>query len=67
MLGEDYIRPGLGSDVCLCQLSSPQDCSRRRAVILKFSLQGLKIYSGEGEVGRVGGRAVKIRWGMVCL
>lgn len=33
------------------QLSPPQDCPRRRAVILKFSLQGLKIYSGEGEVG----------------
>lgn len=37
------------------QLSPHQDCPRRRAVILKFSLQGLKIYSGEGEVGtRVG-------------
>ncbi|XP_021486441.1 SH2 domain-containing protein 5 isoform X1 [Meriones unguiculatus] len=32
------------------QLWALQDCSRRRAVILKFSLQGLKIYSGEGEV-----------------
>lgn len=32
-------------------LSLTQDCPRRRAVILKFSLQGLKIYSGEGEVG----------------
>lgn len=32
-------------------LSPTQDCPRRRAVILKFSLQGLKIYSGEGEVG----------------
>ncbi|XP_047422408.1 SH2 domain-containing protein 5 isoform X1 [Sciurus carolinensis] len=28
-----------------------KDCPRRRAVILKFSLQGLKVYSGEGEVG----------------
>ncbi|XP_006145248.1 SH2 domain-containing protein 5 isoform X1 [Tupaia chinensis] len=27
-----------------------KDCPRRRAVILKFSLQGLKICSGEGEV-----------------
>ncbi|XP_032751550.1 SH2 domain-containing protein 5 isoform X2 [Rattus rattus] len=38
--------------VCLVQqhLWALQDCSRRRAVILKFSLQGLKIYSGEGEV-----------------
>lgn len=33
------------------QLSPTQDYPRRRAVILKFSLQGLKIYSGEGEVG----------------
>ncbi|XP_057641213.1 SH2 domain-containing protein 5 isoform X4 [Chionomys nivalis] len=32
------------------QLWALQDCSRRRAVILKFSLQGLKVYSGEGEV-----------------
>ncbi|XP_059936497.1 SH2 domain-containing protein 5 isoform X3 [Mesoplodon densirostris] len=37
------------------QLWALKDCPRRRAVILKFSLQGLKIYSGEGEVGtRVG-------------
>ncbi|XP_008836824.1 SH2 domain-containing protein 5 isoform X3 [Nannospalax galili] len=38
--------------VCLVQqqLWVLKDCSRRRAVILKFSLQGLKIYSGEGEV-----------------
>lgn len=49
--GQNHIRPGLRSDICLCHLSSPQDCSRRRAVILKFSLQGIKIYSGEGEVG----------------
>ncbi|XP_052520035.1 SH2 domain-containing protein 5 [Budorcas taxicolor] len=32
------------------QLWALKDCPRRRAVILKFSLQGLKIYSGEGEV-----------------
>ncbi|XP_004592351.2 SH2 domain-containing protein 5 [Ochotona princeps] len=32
------------------QLWQLKDCPRRRAVILKFSLQGLKIYSGEGEV-----------------
>ncbi|XP_069935293.1 SH2 domain-containing protein 5 isoform X2 [Oryctolagus cuniculus] len=32
------------------QLWTLKDCPRRRAVILKFSLQGLKIYSGEGEV-----------------
>ncbi|XP_013375201.1 PREDICTED: SH2 domain-containing protein 5 isoform X2 [Chinchilla lanigera] len=31
------------------QLWALKDCPRRRAVILKFSLQGLKIYSGEGE------------------
>ncbi|XP_048205798.1 SH2 domain-containing protein 5 [Perognathus longimembris pacificus] len=31
------------------QLRALKDCPRRRAVILKFSLQGLKIYSGEGE------------------
>nr|XP_045006368.1 SH2 domain-containing protein 5 isoform X2 [Jaculus jaculus] len=38
--------------VCLVQqqLWALKDCPRRRAVILKFSLQGLKIYSGEGEV-----------------
>uniref|UniRef100_A0A5F8G7I2 SH2 domain containing 5 n=1 Tax=Monodelphis domestica TaxID=13616 RepID=A0A5F8G7I2_MONDO len=33
------------------QLWALKDCPRRRAVILKFSLQGLKIYSAEGEVG----------------
>lgn len=33
------------------RLSPTQECPRRRAVILKFSLQGLKMYSGEGEVG----------------
>ncbi|XP_053432958.1 SH2 domain-containing protein 5 isoform X2 [Nycticebus coucang] len=32
------------------QLWALKDCQRRRAVILKFSLQGIKIYSGEGEV-----------------
>ncbi|XP_077755447.1 SH2 domain-containing protein 5 isoform X2 [Canis aureus] len=32
------------------QLWALKDYPRRRAVILKFSLQGLKIYSGEGEV-----------------
>ncbi|XP_004678628.1 PREDICTED: SH2 domain-containing protein 5 [Condylura cristata] len=32
------------------QLWALKDCPRRRAVILKISLQGLKIYSGEGEV-----------------
>ncbi|XP_021118627.1 SH2 domain-containing protein 5 isoform X3 [Heterocephalus glaber] len=32
------------------QLWALKDCPRRRAVILKFNLQGLKIYSGEGEV-----------------
>ncbi|XP_074074336.1 SH2 domain-containing protein 5 [Macrotis lagotis] len=31
------------------QLWALKDCPRRRAVILKFSLQGLKIYSAEGE------------------
>ncbi|XP_073089438.1 SH2 domain-containing protein 5 isoform X1 [Manis javanica] len=31
------------------QLWALKDSPRRRAVILKFSLQGLKIYSGEGE------------------
>ncbi|KAK1340409.1 hypothetical protein QTO34_018978 [Cnephaeus nilssonii] len=36
------------------QLWALKDCPRRRAVILKFSLQGLKIYSGEGEVGARG-------------
>ncbi|XP_020024251.2 SH2 domain-containing protein 5 isoform X1 [Castor canadensis] len=38
--------------VCLVrqQLWALKDCPRRRAVILKFSLQGIKIYSGEGEV-----------------
>lgn len=42
---------GPGGNACAHQLSPSQDCPRRRAVILKFSLQGLKIYSGEGEVG----------------
>ncbi|XP_045715404.1 SH2 domain-containing protein 5 isoform X2 [Phyllostomus hastatus] len=32
------------------QLWALKDCPRRRAVVLKFSLQGLKIYSGESEV-----------------
>ncbi|XP_038602884.1 SH2 domain-containing protein 5 isoform X2 [Tachyglossus aculeatus] len=32
------------------QLWALKDCPRRRAVLLKFSLQGLKIYSTEGEV-----------------
>ncbi|XP_028920199.1 SH2 domain-containing protein 5 [Ornithorhynchus anatinus] len=32
------------------QLWALKDCPRRRAVLLKFSLQGLKIYSAEGEV-----------------
>nr|KAF6445112.1 SH2 domain containing 5 [Molossus molossus] len=32
------------------ELWALRDCPRRRAIILKFSLQGLKIYSGEGEV-----------------
>ncbi|KAM4871856.1 SH2 domain-containing protein 5 isoform 1-T2 [Thomomys bottae] len=32
------------------QLWALKDFPRRRAVILKFSLQGLKIYSGEGEM-----------------
>ncbi|XP_008588874.1 PREDICTED: SH2 domain-containing protein 5 isoform X1 [Galeopterus variegatus] len=32
------------------QLWALKDCPRRRAVILKFSLQGLKIYSAEGEM-----------------
>ncbi|NWJ09848.1 SH2D5 protein, partial [Crypturellus undulatus] len=31
------------------RLSARQDCPRRRAVVLKFSLQGLKVYSGDGE------------------
>ncbi|XP_074162127.1 SH2 domain-containing protein 5 [Sminthopsis crassicaudata] len=31
------------------QLWALKDCPRRRAVILKFSLQGVKIYSAEGE------------------
>ncbi|XP_027697261.1 SH2 domain-containing protein 5 isoform X6 [Vombatus ursinus] len=31
------------------QLWALKDCPRRRAVILKFSLQGLRIYSAEGE------------------
>ena len=52
-------RPGWacpGSDDDPHHLSPTQDCPRRRAVILKFSLQGLKIYSGEGEVGAPGCR-----------
>nr|XP_019567672.1 PREDICTED: SH2 domain-containing protein 5 isoform X1 [Rhinolophus sinicus]XP_019567680.1 PREDICTED: SH2 domain-containing protein 5 isoform X1 [Rhinolophus sinicus]XP_019567688.1 PREDICTED: SH2 domain-containing protein 5 isoform X1 [Rhinolophus sinicus]XP_019567698.1 PREDICTED: SH2 domain-containing protein 5 isoform X1 [Rhinolophus sinicus]XP_019567706.1 PREDICTED: SH2 domain-containing protein 5 isoform X1 [Rhinolophus sinicus]XP_019567714.1 PREDICTED: SH2 domain-containing protein 5 is len=32
------------------QLWTLKECHRRRAVILQFSLQGLKMYSGEGEV-----------------
>ncbi|XP_040143983.2 SH2 domain-containing protein 5 isoform X5 [Ictidomys tridecemlineatus] len=35
-----------------------KDCPRRRAVILKFSLQGLKVYSGEGEVGAQEGQVL---------
>uniref|UniRef100_A0A8C8S346 SH2 domain containing 5 n=1 Tax=Pelusios castaneus TaxID=367368 RepID=A0A8C8S346_9SAUR len=31
------------------QLQSLKDCPRRRSVMVKFSLQGLKIYSAEGE------------------
>lgn len=52
---------GPGSDDAPHSLSPTQDCPRRRAVILKFSLQGLKIYSGEGEVGALGGRGVQVR------
>lgn len=52
-------RPGWacpGGDDAPHHFSPTQDCPRRRAVILKFSLQGLKIYSGEGEVGTPGCR-----------
>ncbi|XP_019367545.1 PREDICTED: SH2 domain-containing protein 5 [Gavialis gangeticus] len=31
------------------QLQSLKDCPRRRSVVVKFSLQGLKIYSADGE------------------
>ncbi|XP_064353132.1 SH2 domain-containing protein 5 [Dromaius novaehollandiae] len=31
------------------QLRALKDCPRRRAVVLKFSLQGLKVYGGDGE------------------
>uniref|UniRef100_A0A7M4FIT7 SH2 domain containing 5 n=1 Tax=Crocodylus porosus TaxID=8502 RepID=A0A7M4FIT7_CROPO len=31
------------------QLQALKDCPRRRSVVVKFSLQGLKIYSAEGE------------------
>ncbi|KAG8506654.1 SH2 domain-containing protein 5 [Galemys pyrenaicus] len=41
------------------QLWALKDCPRRRAVILKFSLQGLKIYSGEGE-WRLGGAGRRV-------
>lgn len=28
-----------------------QDCPRRKSVVLRFSLQGLKVYGADGEVG----------------
>uniref|UniRef100_A0A8B9GRP9 SH2 domain containing 5 n=1 Tax=Amazona collaria TaxID=241587 RepID=A0A8B9GRP9_9PSIT len=32
-----------------CCVSPGQDCPRRRLVVLRFSLQGLKVYSADGE------------------
>lgn len=34
-----------------CHVSPGQDCPRRRSVLLRFSLQGLKVYGADGEVG----------------
>ncbi|NWI00095.1 SH2D5 protein, partial [Tichodroma muraria] len=31
------------------QLRALKDCPRRRSVVLRFSLQGLKVYSADGE------------------
>ncbi|NWY00472.1 SH2D5 protein, partial [Nothoprocta ornata] len=31
------------------RLRTLQDCPRRRSVVLKFSLQGLKVYGADGE------------------
>ncbi|KFO78693.1 SH2 domain-containing protein 5, partial [Cuculus canorus] len=33
------------------QLRALKDCPRRRSVMLRFSLQGLKVYGADGEVG----------------
>ncbi|NWS07035.1 SH2D5 protein, partial [Motacilla alba] len=33
------------------QLRALKDCPRRRSVVLRFSLQGLKVYGADGEVG----------------
>ncbi|XP_009994070.1 PREDICTED: SH2 domain-containing protein 5 [Chaetura pelagica] len=33
------------------QLQKLKDCPRRRSVVLRFSLQGLKVYDADGEVG----------------
>ncbi|NWV74094.1 SH2D5 protein, partial [Dasyornis broadbenti] len=33
------------------QLRALKDCPRRRPVVLRFSLQGLKVYGADGEVG----------------
>lgn len=38
-----------------------QDCPRRRSVVLRFSLQGLKVYGADGEVGGWGGQG---GWGV---
>uniref|UniRef100_A0A8C3UW28 SH2 domain containing 5 n=1 Tax=Catharus ustulatus TaxID=91951 RepID=A0A8C3UW28_CATUS len=32
-----------------CHISPGQDCPRRRSVLLRFSLQGLKVYGADGE------------------
>ncbi|NXV51600.1 SH2D5 protein, partial [Uria aalge] len=36
------------------QLRALKDCPRRRSVVLRFSLQGLKVYGADGEVGVLG-------------
>lgn len=38
-----------------CHISPGQDCPRRRSVVLRFSLQGLKVLGADGEVGGWGG------------
>lgn len=43
------------------QLSPGQDCPRRRSVVLRFSLQGLKVYGADGEVGGWGGQGGRER------
>lgn len=47
-------------------ISPGQDCPRRRSVVLRFSLQGLKVYGTDGEVGVLGrGVVMGAGWGVL--